>query len=371
MFNTIFGKYRFLRILLGLNVSQDIFQRKIEEALRGLPNHGTTIDDILLWANSKDEMLKNLRLTLQRCQERSIKLNLEKCQLMVSEIKYFGHVISVNGIKPDPQKIQGLRDFPIPKCKADIQSLLGMINYLRKFSTDIAKLTTPLRDLLKHDKWKWNEEHTQCFKNVIDAIAAPNKRLQFYDPQRPLYLQVDAFSHGLGAALMQDNGPVEFASRALSETEQKYVQIEKEMLAIVFGCKRFHQYIFGRRVEVHSDHKPLEAIMKKPLTSVSTRLQKLLLNLQAYDIIVRFHPGKTIILADALSRNHSTKVSNNSDVTDVDVDMFCANISEVLVHDDLENMRNVSLHDTELGVLRRYILHGWPDRLSKVNKSVR
>ena len=146
-----------------LNVSQDIFQRKIEETLHGLPNHGTIIDDILLWANSKDEMLKNLRLTLQRCQERCIKLNLEKCQFMVSEVKYFGHVISVDGIKPNSQKIQGLHDFPTPTCKADIQSLLGMINYLRKFSIGIAELTTPLRDLLKHDELKWNEEHTQCF----------------------------------------------------------------------------------------------------------------------------------------------------------------------------------------------------------------
>ena len=275
----------------------------------------------------------------------------------------------MDGIKPDPQKIQGLRDFPAPKCKADIQSFLGMINYLRKFSIDIAELTTPLRDLLKHDEWKWNEEHTQCFKNVIDAIAAPDKRLQFYDPQCPLYLQVDASSHRLGEALMQDNGPVEFASHALSETEQKYAQIEKEMLAIVFGRKHFHQYIFGRRAEVHSDHKALEAIMKKLLTSVLARLQKLLFKLQAYDITVRFHPSKIIILADALSRNHSARVPNNSDV--IDVDMFYANISEVLVCDDLENMRNVSLHDTELSVRRRYILHGWPDPLSKVNKSVR
>ena len=185
-FNTIFGKYRFLRMPFGLNVSQDIFQRKIEEALHGLPNHGIIIDDILLWANSKDEMLKNLCLTLQRCQERGIKLNLEKCQFMVSEVKYFGHVKSVDGIKPDPQKIQGLHDFPTPKCKADIQSLLGMINYLRKFSIDIAELTTPLRDLLKHDEWKWNEEHTQCFKNEHTQ--------SFKNGMMPLLLPINAYS---------------------------------------------------------------------------------------------------------------------------------------------------------------------------------
>ena len=130
--------------------------------------------------------------------------------------------------------------------------------------------------------------------------------MQFYNVDKPVYVQVDKSQHGLGADLLQDNGPIEYASRALSPTEQNYAQIN--MLAIVFGRIRFDQNIFGKKVVVHSDHKSLEAIFKKPLHSATPRLQRMIVKILQYDLEVEYHPGKDMPLADALSRNHADDI---------------------------------------------------------------
>ena len=104
--------------------------------------------------------------------------------------------------------------------------------------------------------------------------------LAYFDPDKDLRLQVDASKYGLGAVLLQDGKPIAYASKSLSETEINYAQIEKELFAIVFGCKRFHQYLYGRQFVVESDHKPLESIIKKPLAAAPPRLQRMILQLQ-------------------------------------------------------------------------------------------
>ena len=117
--------------------------------------------------------------------------------------------------------------------------------------------------------------------------------LAFYDVNKAVTLQCDASQSGLGACLLQGNKPVAFASRSLSPAEKNYAQIEKELLAVVFAAEKFHQYVYGKHsVMVHSDHKPLEYIWKKPLSKTPPRLQRLMLRLQPYDLIIRYVPGK-------------------------------------------------------------------------------
>ena len=127
--------------------------------------------------------------------------------------------------------------------------------------------------------------------------------LRYYSLQDEVILQCDASQAGLGATIMQNGQPVAYASRALTSAETRYAQIEKELLAIVFACDRFETYIYGRRgVHVETDHQPLEMITRKPLNSAPKRLQRMLLQLQKYSLIVHYKKGKQMYLADTLSR---------------------------------------------------------------------
>ena len=141
---------------------------------------------------------------------------------------------------------------PAPEDKHGIQRLLGMVNYVAKFVPHVSEITAPIRELLKKDvAWHWTERHEQSFHDIKRLLTEMSHGvLKYYDPKLPVELQVDACKSGLGAVLVQDGSPIPYASRSLTETECKYAQIEKELLALTFGCELFHQYIYAKRVMV-------------------------------------------------------------------------------------------------------------------------
>ena len=126
--------------------------------------------------------------------------------------------------------------------------------------------------------------------------------IKYFDPKAETVLQCDSSEKGLGAAIMQNGVPVTYTSRALTPTEQNYAQIEKELLAVVYGMEKFQQYTYGCKITVESDHIPLEIIHKKPLFNTPKRLQRMLLRLQHYEIEIHYKPGKQMFIADTLSR---------------------------------------------------------------------
>ena len=177
-----------------------------------------------------------------------------------------------------------------------------MVNFIAKFAPNISDVTAPLRELIKKNvAFSWLETHEKAFRDLQHLLTDP-VTLRYYVVARPVTLQVDASKNGLGAALIQNQGPVAYASKAMNDTQRRYAQIEKELLAVVFACKRFHQYVYGKTITVESDHKPLEAIFKKPLSQAPSRLQKMLMQLQAYDINLVYKTGSEMYIADALSR---------------------------------------------------------------------
>ena len=130
--------------------------------------------------------------------------------------------------------------------------------------------------------------------------------LAYFDQKKDLFLQVDALIQGLGAALMQKDQqgrlkPAAYESKSLTDAERRYSNIQHELLAVVFGCIRFHHYLYARKFECHSDHKPLEDMHLKHLSDVPARLQRLLLKLQPYNLTIKYIPGKNAAVADALS----------------------------------------------------------------------
>jgi hypothetical protein len=156
--------------------------------------------------------------------------------------------------------------------------------------------------LLKKDSvWDGSYEHTGAVEQ-LKQILSSQPVLNFFDSAKPVKLQVDASKGGLAAFLPQNGHPVAYASRSLSSAEESNTQIEKELTAVVFGCEKFHCYVYGKPIDIDSDHKPLVSISRKPLVQASPRLQRLLLRLQKYDVTINYLPDKYVYVADALSR---------------------------------------------------------------------
>lgn len=291
-FNTPFGRYRWLRLPFGISTAPEEYQRRIHESLQGLKGIEDIVDDILCvgegdtYESAVKDHERNLIALLERCREKNIKLNSKKLQLRKQEVPYISHVLTPDGLKPDPSKVKAIVAMPTPSGKKALQRLLRMITYLAKFLPNLSDVIEPLRRLLDKDvQWHWNDTQEKSWK-----------------PSKEVTLQCDASESGLGAVILQEGQPIAFSSRALTSTERNYAQIEKELLSIVHGCTRFDQYVYGRSITVQTDHKPLETIFKKSLLSAPKRLQRMLLQLQRYSLNIVYKPGKELFIADTLSR---------------------------------------------------------------------
>jgi transposase InsO family protein len=366
-FNTPWGRYRYTRMPFGIKSAGEVFQKRLDEVLEGLEGVYNIVDDILVTGSSVEEHDRHLVAMLDRMREKGVKLNPDKLQLRQTEVKFFGEILSVKGMKPDPSKVEAVRNMPPPTSKKELECDLGMFTYLAQYAPHLSDMTTALRELLKNDvEWQWCPELDRDFEAIKELITRePGPVLRYYDSREPVVLQVDASQAGMGAVLLQDGKPVAYASRALTPTQERYAQIEKEMLAIVFGCERFHQYLYGREFVVESDHKPLESVMTKPLHAVPLRLQKMRLRLQWYNPTVKWVPGKQIPVADALSRRYAANTGTTmSDDVDAHVHMIISHMP--VTTDKMEQIRQETRKDQDLQILARVILGGWPAKQTKL-----
>ena len=184
--------------------------------------------------------------------------------------------------------------------------------------------------------------------------------------KQPVTISCDASQSGLGAVLLQLECPVAYVSRALTDTEQRYAQIEKELLAVVFAFEKFNQYVYGKTVSVQSDHKPPESILKKPLHHAPPRLQRMLLRLQKYDFILLYKPGKEMYIADTLSRAYTTDTTVDNMETEL-ADAVHLVVSNVPASDKwMREIREATGTDTVLLALRNMIRDGWRESRSAV-----
>ena len=184
---------------------------------------------------------------------------------------------------------------------ADLQTFLRMVQFSSRFIPNLASVSAILWDLTKSkNEFQWHRKH-QAAVNSIKQMITYSTSLQYFDGSKPVTVQLDASTRGLGATL-QENGPVEYRSKLLMETEQRYSNIEREILGVVCGLEKFHYYIYDRHVVIETDHKPLETIFKKHLSSAPPRIARMMLPIQKYDVQIKYVPGKDIPLADALSR---------------------------------------------------------------------
>lgn len=285
---------------------------------------------------------------MERAKKHNVKFNPDKIQFKVNNVHFMGHVITPQGVKADDGKIQAVVSMPAPTDKQALQRLLGMIRYLAPFIPGEASLTAPLRQLLRKDiAFQWQPEHDKALSALKTALTN-SPVLRYYDPNTALTIQTDASKDGLGSCLLQEGQPIVYASRALSDTENNYAQIEKELLANVFSAKKFHQYVYGRSVTVQSDHKPLEAIFKKPLSKAPARLQRMLLQLQKYDLIVQCKPGKDMSIADTLSRAVAEGQHTSTDDLSDERVIYSLEATEALSEEMLKQLTDATARDSTL-----------------------
>ena len=180
----------------------------------------------------------------------------------MTQVPYIGHLLTREGLRVDPKKVEAIEKMPAPKDAKAVQRLLGSVNYLAKFVPHLSNIMQPLRRLLnKNTEWCWLHTHQQAFDEMEKALMM-TPALSYYDVMKPVVIQCDASDSGLGAALLQNGLPVAYSSRSLTSAEINYAQIEKELLAIVFTCEKFDQYVYGRdKVHLQSDHNRLQATL--------------------------------------------------------------------------------------------------------------
>ena len=309
------GLYQFQVMPFGLCNGPAVFQRLMQRVLMGLnPTDGPDfvavyLDDVLIFSQTLQEHLIHLRQVIGRLREAGLKLKPSKCHFVRREVQYLGHVITPEGLKPNPDHVAAVRNFPVPQNTREIRQFVGLASYYRRFIPKFARIAQPLHALTcKGAEFNWTGECQIAFSTLkeklteVPVLAYPN-----FDT--PFVLETDASIKGLGTVLSQsqDDGklhPVAYASRALTPAEKNYSITELETLAVVWAVTHFHAYLYGHEVTIYTDHSAVKAVLETPSANGKharwwTKVYGS--GVKRADIIYR--PGKENVNADALSRN--------------------------------------------------------------------
>ena len=236
-FITPWGRYCFNVLPFCISSGSEKLQKCMNQILQGLEGVECNIDDVLIYGRTQEEHNQRLKAVLSRLNNANVTLNNDKCVVNVQSVAFLGQIVGSDGIKPDPEKIDAILNMPHPTNIHDVRSFLGMVNQFSKFTTNLAQLTKPIRDLLiKNAAWTWGPAQEEAFHQTKIALTTAPV-LTLYDPNKETKIAADASSFGLGAVVLQEEAPgdwkpVSYISRSVTSTECKYAQIEKEALAV-------------------------------------------------------------------------------------------------------------------------------------------
>lgn len=362
--NTHRGLFEYNRLAFGISSAPGMFQRAMENLFQDLPEVICYLDDLLLVSSDEKQHELLLNKVFKRLQDNGLKLKAEKCAIGVPEVVYLGYTITKEGLLPTTTKVDAIAKAPAPKDITQLRSYLGLLNFYRKFIPRAATILEPLNRLLKADtKWIWNKEQQDAFE-TSKKVLLNSAALVHFDPKRPIIVSADSSSYGIGAVLSHDiegiERPCHFVSRTLSETERRYSQTEKEALAIVYAMKQFHEYLWGQKFKMITDHKPILGIFSsnKPISpQASGRIQRWALLLQAYDFDLVHRSGKLLCTADMLSRlPHKTACENAAVPAD------WSNLINFMASMPIkqEMVRADTAADTLMSTVYDYTGNGWP-----------
>ena len=294
------------------------------------------LDDILIFSRSIEEHESHVRRVLQILRDNQLSAKPEKSQFFMETVKFLGHVVSEQGIEPDPGKIKAVSEWPSPTCIKELQSFLGLAGYYRRFVKNFARIASPMTELLKKDTpYSWSEQCEQAFQSLKNRlITAPI--LVAPDPDKSFRIHSDASQHTIGAVLSQEKEgkwhPVAYLSRQMKPAERNYSVQEQEMLSLIYALQKWRHYLFGFPVKAYTDHESLTHWQKfRHLTGRKARWVEIL---NEYPVEVIYQPGRSNIVADALSRRPPTAALASLSRISVDPATI-ARIRELYIQDDV------------------------------------
>lgn len=309
--NTIQGLFTVHALQFGLTDGPARFQRAMDMTFCGVQGLANMLDDFVVSGATQEEHDARLKQVLDIVEETGLRLNVSKCTLSVPSVEFLGHRVDAEGIHPLEDKVKAILEAPMPQNVKQLQAFLGLINFYDHFIDKKASHFFPLYKLLeKGAKWEWGPLQENAVK-VVRAILTSSTTLAHYDGSRPLSLACDASPYGVSAVLSQEDEdgverPVAFASRTLSKAERNYSQTDREACAIIFGLKKYHQYLYGRtNIKIFTDHKPLLGIFQSGQPTpehLSQRMIRWSLFIRAYSYTLCYRPGESNGNADMLSR---------------------------------------------------------------------
>ena len=370
-FITPFGRFCFNRLPFGITSAPEYFQKKMSQLLEGLDGVVCMMDDVLIYGQNQAEHDRRVDLVLQKFKAARVTLNEVKCQFSQKSVKFLGHLIDSSGVHPDPDKVQAIIDMQPPTNVHEVRRFLGMVQQMGKFSPNLADKTKPLRDLLSlKNQWAWTEHQQQAFEALKRELSS-RPVLALYNPNADTLVAADASSFGLGAVLTQkqDNDewlPIAYVSRALTPTERRYAQIEKEALAITYACERFQEYLIGKSFHINTDHKPLVPIFSsKSLDELPLRVQRFRLRLLRFQFSISHTPGKKLITADTLSRAPLQTLSPADSQLQDDCDAYVVMTIGSLpaTEPKLKQIKKALKADDVCKQVMQFCNEGWPDRV--------
>ena len=308
-FRTSAGRlYEWNRLPFGLCNAPATFSRLMDHVLTGLSWEICLfyLDDIIVFSKTWEEHLIRLELVFKRLLEKGLTLGASKCRLAAREVEFLGHVVSEEGLRPNPALLDSIRKIPRPQTVKDVRSFLGLASYYRRFVKKFSEIATPLNRLLEKKKEKgieWNAECEEAFCTLKEKLlSAPVAA--YPDFSKPFRLYTDASNTGLGAILAQVQEGKErmvcCASRSLNRSERNYSATKKECLAIVWGIKTFRSYLLPKHFEIFTDHYSLQWL--RSMKSEDAMLSRWSASLEDYDFEIKHRPGKKQGHVDALSR---------------------------------------------------------------------
>lgn len=360
------GLFMYNRLAYGVASAPAKFQKIMESLFVGLEGVLVFLDDVLITGPSEKIHCQRLDKVLSILADAGLKLNIKKCKFFQDHVDYLGYTIDKNGLHTCKDKTDVIKETPRPTNIKQLQSFLGLVNYYGKFVKNLSTILNPLYQLLKKDKkWSWDENCEIAF-NKIKTILQSKEVLVHFDPKLPLKLTVDASSVGIGAILSHifPSGlekPITYASRTLTSAEQKYSQIEKEGLAIIFGVLKFNQYLYCKKFTLVTDHKPLLSIFgqNKGIPQFSAnRLRRWAVILSNYDYEIEYVKSKKNY-ADSLSRLpcENTNLETKEDM-EIEYIHFFEKNNNVPVN--FEKIKAETKKDKTISAVINFVNKGWP-----------